>query len=80
LPSQRDVLEVPSVLDVSPIAVTEFDRLMFEIGPKSEVLSTTNVGGKIDAKEHSDVKTPLHSRVSTSRRLGAEKETDICKY
>jgi len=26
------------------------------------------------------MKTPLHSRISPSRRLGAEKETDICKY
>jgi len=50
-----------------------------EIGPRSEVLCTTNVGGKIDAKEHSDTKTSLHSKISPSRRLGAEEETDICK-
>jgi len=51
-----------------------------EIGPRSEVLCTANGCGKIDAKEHSDMKTPVHSRISPSRRLGAEKETDICKY
>jgi hypothetical protein len=51
-----------------------------EIGPRSEVLRTANVGDEIDAKEHSDMKTPLHSRISPSRRLGAEKEINICKY
>jgi hypothetical protein len=50
-----------------------------EIGPRSEVLCTTNVGSKIDAKEHTDAKTPLHSKISPSRRLRAEKKTDICK-